>query len=489
MPTPNLLVVTNTSHWNLPLESVEVISARQYLSPDTVQQYPGARVFNLCRSYSYQSLGYYVSLLAEARGHRSIPSVGTLRDFRSQAIARSLGDEIDETIQNTLKKEDKAEFTLEIFFGQTLDRAHAQLGTQLYRLFPSPLLRAQFTTRQKRWTLISVAPLSLSQLPEAERDRIADFAQSYFKKRHQSKVPKQRFLFDLAILVNPADPSPPSDAKAIQNFTEAAREVGFFVETITKSDADRITEFDALFIRETTGVDHHTYRLSRLAHAEGLVVMDDPWSILRSANKIYLAESMARAKLPVPSTTILTRDDLNEKRLLRIQLPCVLKIPDASFSRGVRKVDSREELRAELENMLKESELILAQEFAPSEYDWRIGVLDHKPLFACKYYMAAGHWQVYNWKAEKQEHRSGKHETLHVEFAPSQVVETACRAAQLIGDGLYGVDIKQVGNRIMVIEVNDNPNVETGIEDAALGMELYRRVARSFRRRIEQARA
>jgi glutathione synthase/RimK-type ligase-like ATP-grasp enzyme len=67
--------------------------------------------------------------------------------------------------------------------------------------------------------------------------------------------------------------------------------------------------------------------------------------------------------------------------------------------------------------------------------------------------------------------------------------ETACRAAQLIGDGLYGVDIKQVGNRIMVIEVNDNPNVETGIEDAALGMELYRRVARSFRRRIEQARA
>jgi len=85
MPTPNLLVVTNTSHWKLSLEGVEVISARTYLSPDTVQRYPGARVFNLCRSYSYQSLGYYVSLLAEARGHRAIPSVGPLRDFRSRS--------------------------------------------------------------------------------------------------------------------------------------------------------------------------------------------------------------------------------------------------------------------------------------------------------------------------------------------------------------------------------------------------------------------
>jgi len=78
-----------------------------------------------------------------------------------------------------------------------------------------------------------------------------------------------------------------------------------------------ITEFDALFIRETTAVDRHTYRISRLAHAEGLVVMDDPWSILRSANKIYLAESMARAKLPVPATSILTRDDLSEKSASR----------------------------------------------------------------------------------------------------------------------------------------------------------------------------
>lgn len=488
MPTTNLLVVTDPSHWNLPLESVEILSARAYLAPNTVLKYRDARVFNLCRSYKYQSIGYYVSLLAEARGHRAIPSVGTLRDFRSQAIAKSLGDEIDETIQNTLKNEQHNEFCLDIYFGQTLDRAHNQLGSQLYRLFPSPLIRAQFR-KQPRWKLDSVAPISTNQLPKAHEDRLAVFAQHYFKKRHQPKVPKQRFLYDLAILVDPNEESPPSNAKALRYFTEAARDIGFFVELITKADADRVPEFDALFIRETTFVDHHTYRLARLAHAEGLVVIDDPWSILRSTNKIFLAESMTRAKIPTPATVILTRDDLAEKRLLGIQLPCVLKLPDAAFSRGVKKVENLDELRAELKAMLKESELILAQEFVPSEYDWRIGILDHQPLFACKYYMASDHWQIYNWNAENQKHRSGKSETIHVEFAPPQVVRAACDAARLIGDGFYGVDLKQVGDRVMVIEVNDNPNVDSGIEDAALGMELYRRVVRSLRRRIEHARA
>jgi glutathione synthase/RimK-type ligase-like ATP-grasp enzyme len=43
-----------------------------------------------------------------------------------------------------------------------------------------------------------------------------------------------------------------------------------------------------------------------------------------------------------------------------------------------------------------------------------------------------------------------------------------------------------VGKEVMVIEVNDNPSIEAGIEDKMLGLELYRRIARSFRRRVEE---
>lgn len=488
MQAVNLLVVDDPRDWKIPVESVNVISARDYLAPQSATSHRSARVFNLCHSYAYQSLGYYVSLLAEARGHHAIPSVATLRDFRSVAIARTFGEEIDETIQSALKRESAGEFTMSIYFGQTLERAHARLGAQLYRLFPAPLIRAEFH-RQDRWLLTSVLPISADQVPDSHFDRIVEFAGHYFAKRHATRPPKQRFPYDLAILVNPDEPRPPSNPRALRCFAEAAREVGFYVEMITSADAERISEFDALFIRETTAVDHPTYQLSRLAHAEGLVVIDDPWSILRCANKIYLAESLAKAKLPAPQATILTQEDLESGTPEALTYPLVLKLPDAAFSLGVRKVENAAQLREQLTAMLQESELILAQEYAPSQFDWRVGVLDHQPLFACKYFMAEGHWQIYNWQAENPRHRSGKSETLHVEFAPAPVIDLAVRAAKLIGDGFYGVDIKQVGDRLLVIEVNDNPSVDAGVEDGALGQELYRRVARSLRRRIELARA
>jgi glutathione synthase/RimK-type ligase-like ATP-grasp enzyme len=69
--------------------------------------------------------------------------------------------------------------------------------------------------------------------------------------------------------------------------------------------------------------------------------------------------------------------------------------------------------------------------------------------------------------------------------APEEGVKIALKAANLIGDGLYGVDIKQVGNRCYVIEVNDNPNVDAGNEDGVLKDALYREIMGSFVRRIE----
>ena len=36
----------------------------------------------------------------------------------------------------------------------------------------------------------------------------------------------------------------------------------------------------------------------------------------------------------------------------------------------------------------------------PTDYDWRIGVLDGEPLFACKYKMARGHWQIIKHEAD-----------------------------------------------------------------------------------------
>jgi glutathione synthase/RimK-type ligase-like ATP-grasp enzyme len=165
-------------------------------------------------------------------------------------------------------------------------------------------------------------------------------------------------------------------------------------------------------------------------------------------------------------------------------LPCILKQPDGAFSLGVAKIESEQQLQEKVGEWLKESELILAQEYLPTEFDWRIGVLDQRPLFICKYYMAPGHWQII--KHEHQRMSEGKTEALSIGEAPDDVVKTAVQAANLMGDGFYGVDLKQVGSQIYIIEINDNPNVDAGNEDAVLGDALYREVMGVFRKRIDQ---
>ena len=65
-------------------------------------------------------------------------------------------------------------------------------------------------------------------------------------------------------------------------------------------------------------------------------------------------------------------------------------------------------------------------------------------------------------------------------------VQVALKAASLIGDGLYGVDLKQTADgRVHIIEINDNPNVDRGCEDAVLKDDLYRIIIKDFIRRIE----
>jgi len=69
--------------------------------------------------------------------------------------------------------------------------------------------------------------------------------------------------------------------------------------------------------------------------------------------------------------------------------------------------------------------------------------------------------------------------------APREAVRVAVRAARLIGDGLYGVDVKEYAGRFLVMEVNDNPNIESGCEDAVIGDRMYRAVMSWFRRRLD----
>ncbi len=479
-----LIVADSTTDWPLADEGVSVVAARTYLTDPAHGEDRGARVINLSRSYRYQSLGYYVSLLAEARGHKVLPRAGTIEDVHSPRLVRILTDELAELVEQTLAKVEGDRFELSVYFGATPSQGCAVLAKQLFSLLQAPLLRACFEREGGHWRTRTIRLVGTHDIGAADRPFAMDAARRHLRGRTRSQAPGARH--DVAILHNPQDSNVASNPAALAKFAEAAEGLGMRAEFITAGDFARLPEFDALFIRDTTFVHHYTYRFARRAAAEGLVVIDDPDSILKCNNKVYLAELLARHKLPAPRTLVVCRDNIDQI-VPTLSLPCVLKQPDSSFSVGVERVDDEAALAARVAELLGHSDLIVAQEWMPTEFDWRVGVLDGRAIFVCKYWMAKGHWQIidHNGAGGREE---GPVETLAVGEAPEEVVRLAVQAACHIGDGFYGIDIKQVGNRYCIVEINDNPNVDAGNEDAVLKDALYREVMGVFLRRLAQRR-
>lgn len=483
----SIVVVNKPKDWHLHIPDVEVVSAKSYLTDSKYSEIRNARVYNLCQSFRYQGLGYYVSLLAEARGHRSIPNITTIQDLKSQSIIRIISDELDKLVQRCLSRIKSPTFSLNIYFGKNPTKQYENLSRHLYNLFQAPLLRVQFVCNNNKWTLQNIFPLPINQIPEHHKAYVLDFARTYFAKKRIRSINVSKPTYDLAILLNPEEKSPPSDKKAIKYFIEAAEELGIRAKIITKNDFSRIPEFDALFIRETTAVNHHTYRFARRAFAENLVTIDDPASIVKCTNKVYMAEVLKKANIPTPRTMIIHKQNDLDELIRTLRLPCVLKQPDGSFSNGVVKVKDTISLEDEMDHLFNQSDLLIAQEFVQTDFDWRVGILDKQPLYACKYYMAKNHWQIHDWYQGRRV-KDGAHETLPIDKVPAKILKVALRAANLIGDGFYGVDIKQAGNQALVIEINDNPSIDAGVEDLILKEKLYETVMQCFLKRIKMKR-
>lgn len=484
LPVNALIVVDAVSRWltealHPVTDRVEIVTSRDYLTDPQFAAMPRARVVNLCRSYKYQSTGYYVSLLAAARGHRPMPSVSTMQDLKLTSLRHLASADLQKLIHTTLGPLKSESFVLSIYFGRNLTDRYDRLARALYNLFPAPMLRARFRQDEDGWLIEGLAVIGSADVPEAHRPFVLERLQRYLREGNERKSRERAtFRYDLAILRDPAEPMAPSSEQTLEKFSRVARDVGLRAELIGPDDYGKLTSFDALFIRATTAVNHFTYRFARRAEAEGLFVIDDPKSILRCTNKVYLAELLTRHHVATPNTVIFTADTC-QLVAERIGFPCVVKLPDSAFSAGVMKFDSADAFHAALPRLFERSDLLLAQAFVPTDYDWRIGVLGGKPIFAVQYHMARHHWQIVKHH-ESGEAEEGRFTTVPLEEAPTNVVRLAVRAAGLIGEGLYGVDLKVLGGRAKVIEINDNPNIDLGVEDQAAGKALYTHIMQHF---------
>jgi len=484
-----LLVVEKAKDWKADFPEATVVTAKDYIKGNDAISKRGLRVINLCRSYSYLSIGYYVSLLAEARGQKALPSVQTLTDLSRKSIYSLemdfINNEIDKAIRKHQVSGNSTGFELDIIFGLCNPLELKELAHSIFGIFPCPFLRVEFR-KTTQWQIRSIRPQYLHNLNTEQQALFTTFFNSYLGQRWRK--PRTRWVakYDLAVLYNPQEKLPPSNKGALNKLISIGKKLGIDVELIEKKDLDSLAEYDGLFIRETTAIEHHTYTFAKKAQAEGMVVIDDPASILKCTNKVYLTELLTTQRIPIPKSMILTEQDFKLAETT-LQYPLVLKIPDGSFSRGIYKAENLDQAREYAKILFKDSDIILIQEYMYTEFDWRIGVLDRRPLFACQYFMSKAHWQIVKHESNGKA-IEGTYKCWRLEDVDAKIINIALKAAGAIGDGLYGVDLKQNDKGIFVMEVNDNPNIETGVEDAVLGDELYVRILEEFVHRWETRR-
>ncbi len=484
-----VIVIDSLEQWAPYFTSESVITADMYLQEDqfSTSQYT---VINLCSDLSYQSEGYYCSLLAQARKHKVLPSIETLNQLDSITLLKinhSLQRHCN--CQHSLDKySENGEFQLDLFFGRCDEAKLQRFARAVFDQYPSPLLRITLS-KTNPFQVTSIRNLTLDELDDQQQDLFADSLDGFNANVWRKARSKKPARYDLAIFHDPKETLPPSNKGALKLFVAEARKMEINAELITESDSGRLMEFDALFLRATTAVDNITYKLALAAEQADMVVIDDPSSIVCCTNKVYLKEFLDKKSIPAPrAKLIFSKNPLTyEEIAAELGNTMVLKIPDGSFSVGIDKIDSRDGYQEKIDHLFRSSSVLLAQEFMPTDFDWRIGVLNGEGIFACKYYMARGHWQIYRHTANGST-RSGKFETVPIHLTPRRIVKMAEKAANSIGKGFYGVDLKDGEKGLMVIEINDNPSIDHGVEDNILGTELYRMILREFVARLDTKR-
>ncbi len=267
---------------------------------------------------------------------------------------------------------------------------------------------------------------------------------------------------------------------AILRFGQVAQRLGHRLDILFRPDMYKIPDYEALFIRALTDPLNSAYVAARLAEMHGIRVIDDPSSIRICCDKVNMYGHLQRAGVSIPSTAVLSAADLSKERgaelLERMGTPVVLKAPNSSFSMYVEKASTPEEIVRVGRRFLRRADRIVAQRFVRSSFDWRVGVLGGEVLYVCQYTIPRRQWKIMTHVGRGRV-VAGPVKAFDIGAVDPALLETARSAAAAVGNGLYGIDLKEVDGTYIVIEVNDNPTLAAGEEDRKAPL-LYERIVR-----------
>jgi hypothetical protein len=147
----------------------KVITTTEYLARPRLFEMARPKLVNLARSYAYQSKGYYASLLAEARGHRVVPTVETMLELREQKLYEYALPDLEDELNRCARRADfqpDNEMRLLVCFGIARDQRFESFGRLLFDMFRCPAL--EVTAEPGDWLSIDrIRPRNITRLAKS----------------------------------------------------------------------------------------------------------------------------------------------------------------------------------------------------------------------------------------------------------------------------------------------------------------------------------
>ena len=190
----------------------------------------------------------------------------------------------------------------------------------------------------------------------------------------------------------------------------------------------------------------------------GVIVLNSSQGILRSRDKLVACQMMAEKRVPVPITAHVGAWEDTDRAVRRVGgTPCVVKSTEGTHGSGVFLVNSFQQARQLVYQMLERGMRPLVQEYIEESHgsDVRALVVGGKVVASMRR------------KAHGSEFRSNFHlggSVSKVELTEEQE-RIAISATETLGLELAGVDMLDSSRGPLVLEVNSSPGLE-GIEGA-----------------------
>lgn len=189
--------------------------------------------------------------------------------------------------------------------------------------------------------------------------------------------------------------------------------------------------------------------LTAILEGKGLKVVNDLNSALITGNKLFMTLSLVKASVPTPHTKVAFTQESAFKALDELGYPAILKPTVGSWGRLVALLNDKDAARSVIEDREEMFPIYhtyyLQKKISRPPRDIRAVVIGDRTVAAIYRISTTEDWRT-------NTARGGKSENLKI---TNELDELCVRASRPFGSGIYGVDLMESNDGLLVHEVNN----------------------------------